>query len=240
MHASKAWIFLLVGVLLAAATGVSLYQFASGGRADASDAVRPTVDVVVARTVLAPRTLITADMLTVKAYPTDLVPPGSFTAVPDAVGKTTSIQVAQGQPIVRDLLSSAGAPEVTSLVIDSGKVLVAFPTTDPLTGAGLVSVGDRVDVLATVVKGTGENAKLTQTTLQGLEVVEVIGPTKDQPQRARALVFVVDHQVALVLKYLRDAQTTVDIAVRSHDENGGATTTTVDLNYLVTTYGMKP
>lgn len=239
MRASKAGIFLLVGVLLAALTGVSLYQVAGGGHTTGVVA-RSTIDVVVAKSVLSPRTVLTADALTVKAYPTDLVPPGSFTAVNDAIGKTTSVQIAQGQPIVRDLLSSAGAPEVTSLVIASGKVLVAFPTTDPLTGAGLVSVGDRVDVLATVLKGTGENAKLTQTTIQDLEVVEVIVPTKDQPQRARALVFVVDHQVALVLKYLRDAQTTVDIVVRSHDEKTAASTTTVDLNYLVTTYGMKP
>lgn len=239
MRASKAWIFLLVGVLLAGLTGIALYQVATNGRPAANVAAKPTIDVVIARVQLPPRTVLTADVLTVKAYPSDLVPAGAFTTVPDAVGKTTSVRIAASQPVVRDLLSSAGAPEVTSLVIESGKVLVAFPTNDPLTGAGLVSVGDTVDLLATVLKGTGENAKLTQTTVQNLKVVEVIAPTKEQPNRQRALVFVVDHQVALVLKYLRDAQTTVDLAVRSHDESAEATTATVDLEYLMQEYEIK-
>ncbi|HEY6957767.1 MAG TPA: Flp pilus assembly protein CpaB [Candidatus Limnocylindria bacterium] len=240
MRASKAWIFLLAGVLLAGLTGVALYQVASTPNLPSTSAAKPAINVVIARVQLPPRTVLTADMLTVKSYPADLVPPGSFTTVLDAAGKTTSVQIAASQPIVRDVLSAAGAPEVTSLVIESGKVLVAFPTNDPLTGAGLVSVGDTVDLLATVMKGTGENARLTQTTVQNLKVVEVIAPTKEQPNRARALVFVVDHQVALVLKYLRDAQTTVDVAVRSHDENAEATTATVDLDYLMQEYEIKP
>lgn len=238
MRASRAWIFLLIGVVLAGATGLALYGIASGAR-PVSAAARSTVDVVVARVVLPPRTVLTADMLAVKAYPSDLVPPGSFSATVDVIGKTVAIQIAPSQPVVREQLSVAGAPEVTALAIDPGMVMVAFPTNDPLSAAGLVSVGDRVDLLATVVQGTGENAKVTQTTIQNLEVVDVLVPTKEQPQRQRALVFVVDHQVALVLKYLRDAQTTVDLAIRSRDESQNTTTTLVDLRYLTDTYGMK-
>jgi len=47
------------------------------------------------------------------------------------------------------------------------------------------------------------------------------------------------NQVALVLKYLRDAGASVDIAVRSRAETELASTTTVDLAYLLQTYGVK-
>ena len=238
MRASRSWIFLLVGVLLAGATGVALYQFATSSR-QPTTATGTTVNIVVANVTLAPRTQLTADQLAVKAYPSDLVPPGSFTVIGDVVGRTTAVQIARSQPIVRDLLSAVGAPEGTSEEIPDGMVMVTFPTNDALTTAGLVSAGDRVDLLATVMHGTGENAKLTQTTIQNLEVVEVLAPTKDQPQRARALVFVVDHQVALVLKYLRDAQTTIDLAVRSRTETKTTKTSLVDLQYLLETYGMQ-
>lgn len=238
MRVSRAWIFLLVGLVLAAATGVTLYEVAAGS-APSTPAARAAVDVVIAKVELPPRTVLTMDMLAVKAYPDDLVPSGAFSTTADAVGLTTAIQVSRGQPIVRGQLSAVGSAEATSLTIETGKVMVAFPTTDPLTVAGLVNVGDHVDLLATVLQGAGENAKLTQTTIQDLEVVELIGPTKEQPQRQRALVFVVDHQSALVLKYLRDAQTTVDLVIRSQAETQSTSTTAVDLKYLVDAYGMR-
>jgi Flp pilus assembly protein CpaB len=116
---------------------------------------------------------------------------------------------------------------------------VAFPTNDPLTANGLVNVGDKVDILATVTAGTGDTARATQTTLQNLEVLDIIGPTKEQPQRASALVFAVDHQVAIVLKYLRDSQATIDLAIRSRAESQIVKTTSVDLGYVTSTYGIK-
>lgn len=238
MRASRAWIFLFVGVVLAAVTGVALYQTANQVRLPTTDA-RQSIEVVIAKVELAPRTVLTADLLSVKAYPSDLVPAGAFTVAGDLVGRTTAVRIARSQPIVRDLLSSIDSPEVTSISIEAGKVMAAFPTTDPLTTAGLVSPGDRVDLLVTVVQGTAETPRLTQTTIQNLEVVEVIAPTKDQPQRQRALVFVVDHQVALVLKHLRDAQTTVDLVIRSRDEPQRVETTMVDIKYLIDTYGIK-
>jgi len=88
------------------------------------------------------------------------------------------------------------------------------------------------------VSGAGENPKRTQTMIQNLEVLQVVGPTRDQPQRASALTFVVDHQTALVLKYLRDSQATIDLAVRSRAEEKDVTTRSVDITYLVQSFGI--
>ncbi len=238
MRTSRSWIFLVIGVVLALATGVVLYQIALAPSA-APQAQASTVNVVVARSDIAPRTTLSAEQLVIRAYPADLVPPGAFTSEDEVRGSVTSIRISSGQPILRDALSAASDGDVSSKAIPTGMVMVAFPTNDPLTTAGLVSVGDRVDLLATVITGTGETTRTTQTTLQNIEVIEVIVPTKEQPQRVRSLVFVVDHQVALVLKYLRDAQTTVDLSIRSRAETERVRTSLVDLNYLTTTYEMK-
>jgi len=89
-----------------------------------------------------------------------------------------------------------------------------------------------------VTAGTGETARKTQTTLQNLEVLDVLTSGTGN-QKTMSLTFVVDHQAALVLKYLRDTQATVDIAVRSRAETDSTTTTSVDLGYVLQTYGVK-
>ena len=238
MRELRAWLFLGLGLLLAGLTGLSLYGVSQdvGGRnvAAASD----TTSVVVARADIPARVVITADMLTRRDYPRALVPSGSVARESDAVGQTSVSTIAAGTPVVRSEIVAAGGKSGASLTLEKGKVLVAFPTTDPLTLAGLVRPGDHIDVLATVTSGSGDAARKTQTTVQNLEVIDVL-TTGTGAQKVASLTFVVDHQVALVLKYLRDVQASVDLAVRSHAESDAAATQSVDLNYLVQTYGVR-
>jgi len=111
-------------------------------------------------------------------------------------------------------------------------VLVTFPTNDALTASGLVQVGDRVDVLATVAGGA--DGRTTQKTVQNIEVLAVAG--RDQ---TRALVFSVDHQTALVLKYLRDSGAVIDIALRARADTDAVRTQAVDLIYLTQSFGIR-
>jgi len=240
LREARAWLFLAAGLVLAVLTGVALYGVAqqSAGRPEGPAATN-TVQVLVAKTDIAARTVLSADLVARRDFPADLVPAGAVTSDAAAVGQTTLVPIARGQAIVAGQLTNVEGRHGASLTIEAGKVLVAFPTSDPLTANGLVNVGDKVDILATVAAGTGDTAKATQTTLQNLEVLDIIGPTKDQPQRATALVFAVDHQVAIVLKYLRDSQATIDLAIRSRAETQVVKTTSVDLGYVTSTYGIK-
>ncbi|HEY3217901.1 MAG TPA: Flp pilus assembly protein CpaB [Candidatus Limnocylindria bacterium] len=239
MRETRSWIFLGVGLLLAALTGLSLYGVAQQNTPAQQAANVRTVDVIVAKADMPNRTVITAALLAHRSFPSDLVPAGVITNEADAVGQSTIAPIARGQVLVFSQLNSVEAARSASTTIEKGKVLVAFPTTDPLTTAGLVNVGDHVDLLASVLAGTGADAKVSQTTLQDLQVVDVLAPTKEQPGRVTSLVFAVDHQVALVLKYLRDAQATVDLAIRSRLETDLVKTTGVDLKYVVQTYGFQ-
>jgi Flp pilus assembly protein CpaB len=239
MRELRAWLFLGLGLLLAGLTGLSLYGVSQDfggtkGVAAASD----TTDIVIARSDIKASTVITLDMVARKSYPRTLVPAGAVASEGDVVGQTTLSAVPAGTAVVRSQLIAANGKSTTSLTLEKGKVLVAFPTVDPLTLAGLVKAGDKVDVLATVTSGSGEAARKTQTTLQNLEVIDVL-TTGSAAQKVASLTFVVDHQVALVLKYLRDTQAAIDIVVRSRAEDGITSTTSVDLNYLLNTYGVK-
>ena len=242
MRDTRAWIFLAIGLVLAGLTGFALYGLAQQA-APAGAVVRggqvQTTDIIVAKADLPVRVIITPDAVMHKAFPVDLVPAGAITNDADVIGQTTISPIARGQAIVQAQLSTAESNRSASLTIQKGFVMVAFPTTDPLTAAGLVQIGDKVDVLASVIAGTGENAKVSQTTIQNLEVLDILGPTSAQPQRATALVFAVDHQVALVLKFLRDSQATIDLAIRSRNESEVTKTTSVDLGYVVSTYGIR-
>ncbi|MDP9245827.1 MAG: Flp pilus assembly protein CpaB [Chloroflexota bacterium] len=240
LREARAWLFLAAGLVLAILTGVALYNVAQQTTArPEAPAVTNTVQVLVAKADIAARTVLSKDLVARRDFPADLVPAGAITTDEAAIGQTTLAPIARGQAIVTGQLTGVEGSRGASLTIEAGKVLVAFPTNDPLTANGLVNIGDKVDILATVAAGTGDAARATQTTLQNLEVLDIIGPTKEQPQRASALVFAVDHQVAVVLKYLRDSQATIDLAIRSRTETQIVKTTSVDLGYITSTYGIK-
>lgn len=231
--------FIGLGVALAVLTAWLLYGVIqdSAAAAKVPVAAAQTTQIVVAKGDIAPRTVITAELLARRAYPAELLPTSAIALDAEAVGRTTLAAIPAGAPILRTSLADVGGAKGVSLTVEPGKVLVVFPTADPLTAAGFVSAGDRVDILATVASASGN--RTTQTVLQNLTVIEVIQPTQEQPQKATALVFVVDNQVALVLKYLRDGQTQVDLAVRSRDAAELKRTTSVDLAYLSQTYGFS-
>ena len=238
MREIRAWLFLGLGLLLAGLTGLSLYGVSQEMSGKAVAVAADITSVVIARADIPARTVISADMLTRKDFPRTLVPTGAVGKEGDAVGQTSIAPIAAGTPVVRSQFVAAGGKSGASLTLEKGKVLVAFPSADPLTVAGLVRPGDHIDILATLTSGTGEAARKTQTTVQNLEVVDVL-TTGTGAQKLSSLTFVVDHQVALVLKYLRDAQATIDVVVRSQAESESTSTTSVDLTYLLQTYGVR-
>src|SRR5881296_626275 len=235
----RSWFFLSLGIVLALVTGVALNGVAQQNADRAVAAPPQTVSIVVVNADVPARAVLTAAMLAHRDYPKELVPNGALADEADAVGQTTLAPISSGAAVLRGQILAANGKTGSSLTIDPGKVLISFPTNDPLTAGGFVEIGDHVDVLATVATGVGENPKRTQTTIQNLEVLQVIGPTKEQPQRGSSLTFVVDHQTALVLKYLRDSQATIDLAVRSRSETQQVTTRSVDVLYLVQSFGIS-
>jgi pilus assembly protein CpaB len=237
MNEIRSWIFLALGLLLSGLTGLALYgvgqDIASRNQAAAA---AESVEVLVAAADIPARAVLTRESVNARTYPRDLVPSGALGYVDDAIGQTTVAPIPKGAVVLRTQLIAAGGNKGASVTLEKGMVLVAFPTSDPLTVAGLVEIGDRVDILATLPGADG--ARRTQTIVQNLVVVDVVRPNRDQPTRPAALTFVVDPQVALVLKNLRDSQYTIDLSIRARADTEPVKTSTVDSAYILQRYGI--
>jgi Flp pilus assembly protein CpaB len=235
MNEIRSWIFLALGLLLSGMTGLALYgvsqDISNRGQAAAAN---DSLEVLVAAADIPSRTVLATANLTTRTYPRELVPSGAIGQTADAIGQTTVAAIPKGAVIVRDQLIAAGGNKGASVTLDKGTVLVAFPTSDPLTLGGMVEPGDRVDVLATLPGADG--SKRTQTIVQNLVVIDVV---RANATRTAALTFIVDPQTALVLKNLRDAQYTIDLTIRARADTETVKTTTVDSDYVQQRYGIR-
>jgi pilus assembly protein CpaB len=232
----RSWVFLALGLLLSGLTGLAIFGVSQdlASRSQSASAAE-SLEVLVAAIDLPSRTVLTSESVRSLAFPRQLVPAGALGRAADVIGQTTVAPIPKGAILLRTQLVAAGGETGASLTLEKGTVLVAFPTSDPLTAAGLVAPGDRVDILATVP--ATEGAKRTQTVVQNLVVVDVVRPETDTEGRTATLTFIVDPQVALVLKHLRDSLYTVDLSIRARTDTVDIKTTAVDTGYVLQRYG---
>lgn len=251
MKINRAAIFLGLGVLLALLAGILVFVVTQQAAAP-KQAVVETISVVVAKSDIPERTILTPQLLDTREYPKNLVPSGAITSVDVAARQTTLAKIPAGAPILAGQVAAGGGATGLSLTLEKGKVYVAFPVGDPLGAAGLIRPGDHIDILGTVppatvptpglpglpagllagatpAAGAAAGSPITQTIVQNLEVIDVVGKN--------VLTFIVDHQTALVLKNVRDTGVIVDIVLRSRAESDSIQTTSVDSGYIVKTYG---
>ena len=96
-----------------------------------------------------PRTVLTSDMMRRSAV-SGPMPPGAIVSLDDVRGKITSKPIRSGDTITSDaLISPLGRVIPANFTVPSGFRAVAVYVDPQQTAAGLVDVGDRVDVIAT-------------------------------------------------------------------------------------------
>src|SRR5205823_1411079 len=132
-----------------------------------------------------------------------------------------------------------------------------FPSDDIINSTGAIQRGDHVDILLSIeISGTarldsgaestsqvGKGTTLVaQTTLQNVEVAGTGLWTppgtaqSENNQGVKIITFALDHQEALILKYIKDSGGTIDLVVRPFEDNQSVDTDPVNLDYLVDTY----
>jgi Flp pilus assembly protein CpaB len=155
---------------LAVASGVASFLLVDG-YASRLEALRPAVgdpvQVVVAARALARGDILTEDAVGVRQVPAAFAPPGRIAAASSVAGHTLVADVAEGEPITRTRIGVSGGA-VASLVPEG---LRAFVVTAGVP-SGVVTAGDRVDVLATF----GGPRPYTDTVATGLEVLSLLEP----------------------------------------------------------------
>jgi Flp pilus assembly protein CpaB len=148
---------LVVGVLLALAAGAGVFYLASQGT-QKTETVFQTREVVVAAVDIAPRVNIEATMVTTRTVPADPTNANAYTDPEQVLNQVTAVPIPQFQPITPNLLastSSAGQVFIlkpTETIAPDSPVLRAVSVSIPADRAvgGLVSAGQRVDLIATV------------------------------------------------------------------------------------------
>jgi pilus assembly protein CpaB len=219
----------------------------------------PKVPVVVASHDIAVHTVITEADLEVRQMEPDLIPAGALSDTTEAVGKLTTADLAMGEIVLsRRLIAPDYVGPNAAFVMDPKKVLIAFGASDLLSNVGILRPGDHVDLMLTFDFSRGvthtETSELgvnTLTVLQDLEVASLIYTEEtretangNEPQQAtgaapRAILFAVDPQDALLIKYFRDMGGVADFALRSPVAEGTFDVVPVDGYYLLQRFRVR-
>ena len=166
--------FLLIALLFATLSAVLVYAAVSrdGGSGGSSSASAGETQVVVAKTGIAQRTEITAEMLELKNIPTDTVVEGAFISVNDVIGKVTKYPVGVNQQVVATAVVDTSAPTVDALsyVVPAGKRAMSVSASQVTYAGGLILPGDYVDVVWICCQG---EAVVSRTVLRNIQVAAV-------------------------------------------------------------------
>lgn len=255
-------IWLLAGLLVAGMAGI--VAFVTLSRAVAQEAepgeTSPLVTVVVSTRAIEVRAPLSAEDVQVVEVPVDSVPEGALQEADDAIGKVTLVDLYPGEMLLSQRLVD---PNVVSgdgriaLVMSEDEVLVAFPAGDLLTDVGAVKPGDHVDLLFSLdvpterdgletagpaAEGEEQQAQDEQQTWTVLQNVTVASIERSEANEEgqlgtpRAILLTVSPQDALVLKYLKDADAVMDVALRAPGVESPFTTEPVDIDWIINKY----
>ncbi len=138
---------------------------------------KPTIKVVVAAKQLSYGVAISPGAIKEIEWPADAVPEGAFSATSELItaegSRVVLTQIALNEPILPGKITDPGQAASLSALLEEGYKAVTVRVDDVLGVAGLITPGDRVDVLWTRVNGQGIQAHETYTEvlLRGVRVL---------------------------------------------------------------------
>jgi len=202
--------------------------------------------VVVAAVSIPPGIILESTAVELKSVPVALTPESAVRSLDEVVGKLTLVRISQGEVLVaRRLTDPTHQTENIAFTMPEDKVLIALPGDDRLTQAGVLKAGDRVDLLFSFYAADDEGFMeklVTLSAVQNLEITAIVvtsvlpenaGPNKG---RETTLLFAMDPQDALVIKYLKDTGGVLDITLRSATDERIVHTQSVTIEYLADRY----
>jgi pilus assembly protein CpaB len=226
-----------LGILLAGGASVIVLGIARQA-GEASRAVIPQVYVVMAAREIPDQAVVTPDALVVRPFPAEFAPVGAVSQPEQAVGKFAVGTIFKDQILMGGQVSTGRRAPSLSDRVPPGRVVVWLPMPDLLSGQVGFRPGDRLDILLSLTlnkssMGDQQNNSQglsTQVTLQNVEIFAIGEQLQTGPQPAdkngqqpkgpggQPLALLVDHQDAIIIKYIKDSGGVIDLALRSSDE----------------------
>lgn len=173
--------FIILAVVLGLIGAVLIYMVLNRDTSSGSQAaVGGDTSVVVAKIDIPARTMVTADMLTVKLVPEADVSELAFADPTQVVGQFTRFAISANEHVlaskVVDASGSAGFSRALAYTIPEGKRALAISASEISQAGGLILPGDYIDILAVYNIEFGEkteDAWLVQTLMQNIEVLAI-------------------------------------------------------------------
>jgi pilus assembly protein CpaB len=235
-----------LGILLAGGASVIVLGIARQA-GEASRAVIPQVYVVMAAREIPDQAVVTPDALVIRPFPAEFAPVGAMSQAEQAVGKFAVGTIYKDQILLNGHVSTGKRAPSLSDRVPPGRVVIWMPMPDLLKGQIGFKPGDRLDILLSLsmkqptagdsagttptgASGNGASAISTQLTLQNVEIFAIgeqaqagvqasdKGVSARASDGAQPLALLVDHQDAIIIKYIKDSGGTIDLALRSSDE----------------------
>jgi Flp pilus assembly protein CpaB len=144
----------LIMLLIATVAGLTAVVFAA--RWMTSQTSSATTKVVVAASDINLGQRISPDFLKVADWPSNSVPPGSFTDMQKLEGRVLKESLLHGEPILEAKLSPVGTLGGLSAVINEGKRAITVRVNDVIGVAGFALPGNYVDIIVNTQKDSKE------------------------------------------------------------------------------------
>ena len=246
-------LLMILGLVVALLSGLAVFSTLKNQTAPVTPTPIPTIKVVVAAQNIPERTVLQANMLTVKDWPQDLAPLGTVSKTQELVGKVTAGSLAVGEPVLTSKVSLEQQTVGLAPTLPPGLVAVALSLPASSAVGGAVRAGDSVDIMISLdysdYNEQGDESKplhVTFYTIQDVPVLSAPAPIETAATQAIAgnstgrsqptatsnmLTVLVTPQDALLLKYARE-QGAIDLALRSPQFHDQVTTDPVFLEYI--------
>jgi len=189
-----------------------------------------TTPVVVAAAAVARGTMISLGDLTIRDWPTEMIPEGVLTDVDEAVDRAAIVPIAVGEPLLETKLADRDAGRGLAALIPKGMRAYTIQATRVASNvAGFILPGNRVDVLLTL-RGTrddGTGGGSTTTLLQAVEILAVDqnldapADNKSNPNELRSVTLLVTPDQAAVLD-LGQSVGTLTLSLRNPQDSEDA------------------
>ncbi len=142
----------VIAALLAVLAGFAVYLFASQIQASAEPVAIPTASVVVAAVDIPAQTLITADMIALKALPEETVHSDAALKLESVVGSIAVEPIVSGEQVLNARLGTQGeGANSLSYELENGYRAVSVAVNEVTGISGFIKAGDHVDVVASII-----------------------------------------------------------------------------------------
>jgi Flp pilus assembly protein CpaB len=162
-------------------------------RPQATPVVESTTDIVITSQDLPEGAVLNREDVQLASVPVSLVPRDALTTIEAALGKIVTVHLIQGEMVLQHHLADpTNVSHDIGYTIADNEVLMAFPSTDLMSGLGVLQRGDNVDIFATMTVEVSPTNTIAFGTTSGQEETVPKTFTFDAFQRIEISAIVAD------------------------------------------------